>query len=285
MFGAVIRIGKGQKMAKYKKKSREEVRAQKERMKGSIESEQDHIWFESETLKEFLLFAVKFRRYSYNNQLLIHAQKPGAAMVRTYKQWADCGRQVKKGEKGIEIFAPLPRKKTVEEEKLDSQGRKITGPDGKAVKEKKTIDYMDFRVEYVYDYGQTEGQPVPGLESITEDPLYETDGDLHQALKQACGDIPEGIPVQEMVFMACELAARKHFGSCGEQEAKARAYILSGYLQIELPEAYAQSVFSWAKGREKKEIFTLMQRVQKTAKGIITTMEQEDFVCTRPLSV
>lgn len=269
--------GKDGKMTNYKKKSREEARAQKERMRTSMESEQDQIWFESETLKEFLLFAVKFRRYSYNNQLLIHAQRPGAAMVQTYKQWLDYGRQVKKGEKGIEIFAPSPRKKTVEEEKLDGNGKKVIGPDGKVVKEEKTIDYMDFRVEYVYDYGQTEGRPIPELEAVSEDPLYETDEDLHKALERACGDIPGGVPVPEMVFTASSLAVRERFGSCGEEEAKACAYILSGYLQIELPEACAQSVFSWAKGRERKEVSVLMQKVQKTAKEVIKKMEQEDF--------
>ena len=269
--------GKDVKMENYKKKSRKEARAQKERMRTSMESEQDQIWFESETLKEFLLFAVKFRRYSYNNQLLIHAQRPGAAMVQTYKQWLDYGRQVKKGEKGLEIFAPSPRKKTVEEEKLDGNGKKVIGPDGKVVKEEKTIDYMDFRVEYVYDYGQTEGRPVPELEAVSEDPLYETDEDLHKALERACGDIPEGVPVPEMVFTTSSLAVRERFGSCGEEEAKACAYILSGYLQIELPEACAQSVFSWAKGRERKEVSVLMQKVQKTAKEVIKKMEQEDF--------
>lgn len=271
-------------MAAYKKKSREEIKAQKERMKGSMEWEQDQIWFESETLKRFLLFAVRFRRYSYNNQLLIHAQKPGATMVRTYKQWLDCGRQVKKGEKGIEIFAPSPRKKTVEKEKLDSNGKRMVGPDGKVVKEEKTIDYMDFRVEYVYDYGQTEGQPIPELEATSEDPIYETDEDLYTALKRVWGHIPAGLPVAEMVLMASEFAIKENFGSCGEQEAKACAYILSGYLQMELPDGYAQSVFSWAKGRERKEISALMQKVQKTAKEIIHKIEQEDFVCTRPLS-
>ena len=100
---------------------------------------------------------------------------------------------------------------------------------------------------------------------------------IGKALVIDCGDIPEGVPVPEMVFTASSLAVRERFGSCGEEEAKACAYILSGYLQIELPEACAQSVFSWAKGRERKEVSVLMQKVQKTAKEVIKKMEQEDF--------
>lgn len=272
-------------MASYKKKSREEVKAQKKRLNGCIEAEQDHIWFEVATLKEFLLFAVKFRRYSYHNQVLIHAQKPGATMVHTYKQWMDCKRQVKRGEKGIEIFAPSPRKRTVEKEKLDAKGKKMIGADGKVVKEEETIAYMDYRVEYVYDYSQTEGNPIPELETTAEDPIYETDGDLHAALKKVSGDVLAGIPIEDMILTVAQTEMKRNFGICEDQEAKACAYILAGYLQTELPDTYAREVFSWAKGRDGKEISAFMKKVQATSLEIIKKMEQEESTCTRPLSV
>ena len=47
----------------------------------------------------------------FANILLIHAQRPGATLVRDYQQWTAAGRQVRKGEHGIAVFAipPQPR--------------------------------------------------------------------------------------------------------------------------------------------------------------------------------
>ena len=45
----------------------------------------------------------------FANILLIHAQRPGATLVRDYRQWTAAGRQVRKGEHGIAIFAIPPR--------------------------------------------------------------------------------------------------------------------------------------------------------------------------------
>ena len=45
----------------------------------------------------------------FANILLIHAERPGATLVRDYQQWTAAGRQVRKGEHGIAIFAIPPR--------------------------------------------------------------------------------------------------------------------------------------------------------------------------------
>lgn len=46
------------------------------------------------------------RRYSFRNSALIFAQCPHATDVRGFGQWQKCGRQVRKGERGIRILAP-----------------------------------------------------------------------------------------------------------------------------------------------------------------------------------
>src|SRR5262245_57574001 len=61
----------------------------------------------SETLKNYLAAAGRFHRYSWGNVLLINSQRPDATRVAGFHTWHDFGRWVKKGEKGIMIFAPV----------------------------------------------------------------------------------------------------------------------------------------------------------------------------------
>jgi hypothetical protein len=51
--------------------------------------------------------AAKFHEYSFRNVVLIAMQKPEASWVTGYNSWRKLGRQVKKGERGIEILAPM----------------------------------------------------------------------------------------------------------------------------------------------------------------------------------
>src|SRR4051812_18496015 len=65
----------------------------------------------SEGWLQYLDFASKFRQYSFNNTMLILIQCPNATRVASYKKWTELGRQVRKGEKGLQIFAPMMRKR------------------------------------------------------------------------------------------------------------------------------------------------------------------------------
>src|SRR6266566_4498317 len=52
----------------------------------------------------------KFHRYSLQNTLLIALQRPDASNVAGYRAWQDkFGRNVRKGEKGIRILAPVTK--------------------------------------------------------------------------------------------------------------------------------------------------------------------------------
>ena len=76
--------------------------------------------FESGRYAAYLRTMSRFHRYSVNNQMLIHMQKPDATLVAGFNKWrSQFERHVKKGEKGIQIIAPTPFKKRVEEQKLD----------------------------------------------------------------------------------------------------------------------------------------------------------------------
>jgi len=97
----------------------------------------------SEGWIEYLNFASKFRQYSLNNTLLILCQRPDATHVASYKKWVELGRQVRKGEKSLQIFAPMTRKR--EDKETGEEKRYISG----------------FRLVPVFDVSQTEGDPIP----------------------------------------------------------------------------------------------------------------------------
>jgi hypothetical protein len=110
-------------------------------------------------LGDFLRFQAKFRRYSFSNVLLIYMQKPDATRVAGIKTWNSLGRRIKKGEKGIAIFAPMIRK--VKEDEKDTETIEISEED--LSKPEKSERLFGFRPVYVFDVSQTEGDPLPEL--------------------------------------------------------------------------------------------------------------------------
>ena len=76
---------------------------------------------DGEEFKRYLSVAAHFHHYSPNNCLLILMQRPDATRVAGYRKWQELGRQVRKGEKGIKILAPISRRvKSEADEDTDS---------------------------------------------------------------------------------------------------------------------------------------------------------------------
>lgn len=123
--------------------------------------------FDSDQYRRYLSTMSRFHRYSLNNVMLIHMQRPDATLVAGFNKWRDqFGRNVKKGEKGIKIIAPTPFKKKVEKVKLDPDTQApMLDRDGNAIMEEKEIQIPLFKVVSVFDVSQTEGKPLPELVS------------------------------------------------------------------------------------------------------------------------
>lgn len=121
--------------------------------------------FDSEKYAQYLQTMSRFHRYSVNNVMLIHSQKPNATRVAGFNKWRDdFGRHVKRGEKGIQIIAPIFYKKKIEEMKRDPDtDAPILDKDGKAIFEEKEVKVPMFKVVSVFDVSQTEGRPLPEL--------------------------------------------------------------------------------------------------------------------------
>ena len=144
-----------------------EQKSIKDRLREITESIEQGIkdLFESEKYRQYLRTMSRFHRYSVNNTLLIAMQRPDATRVAGYNKWRDqFGRHVRKGEKGIQIIAPTPYKKKIEEVKLDPDTKApLLDKDGNAIMEEKEIKIPMFRVVSVFDVSQTEGRPLPQL--------------------------------------------------------------------------------------------------------------------------
>jgi antirestriction protein ArdC len=120
--------------------------------------------FESEQYKTYLKTLSKFHNYSANNCLLIAMQCPNASYVAGFNDWRDkFKRPVKKGEKGMKIFAPAPFKTKKEVDRLDASGKPVIGKDGKRVKDEKEITVPAFKIATVFDASQTDGEPLPQI--------------------------------------------------------------------------------------------------------------------------
>ncbi|MBP5719342.1 MAG: DUF1738 domain-containing protein, partial [Abditibacteriota bacterium] len=146
-------------IAETTKSNHDRVREIAEGIEGKIQN-----LFASDQYAAYLKTAAKFHRYSLNNTILIFAQRPEATRVASYKVWQQLGRQVNKGEKGIEIIAPSSFKRTVREKRIDPATRQeMTGADGKPVFTEREIQIPSYRTVKVFDIAQTEGAPLPEI--------------------------------------------------------------------------------------------------------------------------
>jgi len=110
----------------------------------------------SQEMQDYFEFSSKFHNYSWNNRLLIFMQKRNASRVAGFRTWQSLGRRIKKGEKGIMIFAPRFYKVKVKETQIDAE----TGEEFEVVSEQERIYFVPV---YVFDVSQTEGKPLPEL--------------------------------------------------------------------------------------------------------------------------
>ena len=119
--------------------------------------------------------AARFREYSPTNQLLILLQRPGASRVAGYRVWQGLGRQVRKGERGITILAPVRRRSSTdsttgtgvdggESTVLDSPfpAEQSTAPTDEQGAGRAARALVGFTAVTVFDLAQTDGDPLPG---------------------------------------------------------------------------------------------------------------------------
>jgi hypothetical protein len=107
----------------------------------------------SETLTAYLAAMARFHNYSFGNIVAIARQRPTATRVAGFRAWKEMGRFVKRGEKGIQILAPMTgyrRRNEATEQEPEEKPRPVL---------------IGFRIVHVWDISQTEGVDLPEYES------------------------------------------------------------------------------------------------------------------------
>ena len=268
--------------------------------------------FDSDCYKEFLTAMSKFHDYSLNNTILIAMQ--GGNLVKGYRQWEkEFDRHVKKGEKGIKIFAPAPYKVKKLVDKIDPETRKpMLDREGKVVKEEKEITVPAFKVITVFDISQTEGKEFPDLSVkplLADVEQYE---DFFAALEKASPvpiafeqitngangyfsltdkriAIKEGVSELQAVKTAIhEIAhAKLHDVDLNappeqqnrvdrrsrEVQAESVAYTVCQHFGLDTSDYSFGYVAGWSSGKEMTELKASLETIQATAKELITEIE------------
>ena len=268
--------------------------------------------FTSEMYTKYLLTMSKFHNYSFNNTLLIAMQRPDATLVAGYNAWKNkFNRYVKKGEKGIQIIAPAPVKEREEREKIDKDtGLTVLNENGEPEIEVVERVIPRFRVTTVFDYAQTDGEPLPTLEVNELTARVKDYTLLKEAIEQVSpvpirfGEI-EGSAKGYYSHMDKEICVRADMGESqtiktmihevahamlhdndqmkqrGEEkdqltketEAESIAFTVCSALGIDTSDYSFPYVASWASGKELKELKDSMDTIRLTAADFLEKLE------------
>lgn len=230
----------------------------------------------SEKLKAYLSAMARFHNYSWANTLLIQYQYPTATHVAGFHSWQRLGRYVKKGSKGIAIFAPiLFKKKTTEED-----------------------DVVSFRTVYIFDVSQTKGKPLPEFSQVSGDP-----SDYIDRLKQYVDSqgikleyyesgLAEGMSCGGVIRLKKSLGPAEQFsvlvhettheilhrGKKADQkvletEAEAVAFVVSQAIGLDTDTA--SSDYIQLNQGTKETLMESLGNIQKTASQIITAITED----------
>lgn len=150
---------------------REQLAALQERLTEQVESLRN-----TAEWKRMLDFASKFHRYSANNMLLIWGQcqnkfergelpSPEPGSVAGFNTWKLLGRTVDKGQRGIQIMAPVRYRSTLIKDASGEVRRPERGEKPASGEElvKGAREIATFRVEHVFTVDQTSGEPLPSI--------------------------------------------------------------------------------------------------------------------------
>ena len=268
--------------------------------------------FTSEMYTKYLLTMSKFHNYSFNNTLLIAMQRPDATLVAGYNAWKNkFNRYVKKGEKGIQIIAPAPVKEREEREKIDKDtGLTVLNENGEPEIEVVERVIPRFRVTTVFDYAQTDGEPLPTLEvneltarvkdytllkeaieQVSPVPIRfgEIEGNAKgyysHVDKEICvrADMGESQTIKTMIHevahaMLHDSDQMKQRGEEKDQltketEAESIAFTVCSALGIDTSDYSFPYVASWASGKELKELKDSMDTIRLTAANFLEKLE------------
>jgi hypothetical protein len=233
----------------------------------------------SEEMRRYLDTIARFHKYSPNNLWLILMAKPEATMVAGYHKWREMGRFVKKGEKGIAILAPVIIK---DKDDIDEDNEKLVG----------------FKVVYVFDLSQTDGEPLPKAPcwkspeknaELTERLIRFAEGNsIKVSIKQLSGDI-QGISKGGAIVLSPDAGVktlvheivheilhhdndRPENPTIRELEAESIAYVVSKHFGLD---GLSSPNYNALHGATSEMIMQHLECIRSTAAKIITAIEED----------
>jgi hypothetical protein len=230
-----------------------------------------------------------FHSYSFNNCCLIINQCPDASSVAGFNAWKKLNRNVKKGEKGIRILAPMTYKDAEDPE----------------------LVRVSFRAVAVFDVSQTEGEPLPEIVTrlegddngvlaalkefatnkgfrVVEEEMGETNGSCSYRSPITITLNPNRSLLQQAKTLAHELGhALLHCGenytghdakSAMELEAESVAFVVLQHFGIDSGDYSFGYISHWAAaGADLEPVIAQLKesgaRIQKATNEIIGAME------------
>jgi len=252
----------------------------------------------SDTFRAYLDVQARFHKYSWHNSMLILFQRPDSSRVAGFQTWKKLGRFVRKGERGIMIFAPCP---------FHREARNDAG-------ESESIDGIFFKPVHVFDVAQTDGKELPDVDC----PVVDSDASaLLNALERVAGkrgivvkydalvgqglgyatDKGESIVIdntnptgQRAKTLCHELAhCALHFGksdkstvltrSMAELEAESIAYVVCRHFGLDTEVRSSAYIALWQ--GDGKGLRASLERIAATARGIIDDVDALESVESR----
>lgn len=253
-------------------------------------------YLDSENFKNYLDFVSQFHNYSFNNILLLKAQKSDITMIASFKKWNDLGRKIKKSEQALFVFAPR------EVYKKDADGNYIKDNNGEFIKS------TYFKLVPVFDISQTSGaklpQPIYRLEENFKDPLefkriFESiskvsnvpirfeefseesnlNGYYHHEKKEIV--IRKKMSEQMIVKTLLHELVHSRIHSLDENrsqkefEAESVAYIVANHFGIDTSNYTFGYLSSWTDEGRKIEMFTTaLENITKEAQSLIRELDK-----------
>lgn len=252
--------------------------------------------FNSKQYTDYLNMEAKFHNYSVNNIILIALQCPEASRVAGFGAWKkNFNRNVKKGEKAIQILAPVVHKREVKKPESETDSGE---------EETKEVKWITYRRVNVFDVSQTEGDPLPELgvnelkgnvkeykrflEALQqESPVLVSYEDVDGGAKGYFSKAEKKIVVQKGMSEAqtiktliheithAKLHSEKNEKSSRtkEVEAESVAYIVGQRYGIDTSDYSFGYIAGWSSGKDRKELKNSLNTICATAAEIIDALD------------
>jgi antirestriction protein ArdC len=264
----------------------------------------------SEAWVRMLRVAARFTRYSPTNVLLLwmQAEQRGVSLsqVAGYRAWQEMGRQVVKGARSFAVRAPVRRRLSIEEatERARTGQRPAFDADGRPA-----LVVRGFRLERVFRYEDTEGEPLPEAPEVgyvtgdTPAGAWDTLAALAARAGYRLTTEPEDDPetrghtdftrwivnidprhdeaervhvlVHELGHIRCDHETRRDVSRAQrETEAESVAFIVGTVLGLHLRDVAAVYVGGWTDG-DPDTITAAQAAIHTAARGLLADLEHQ----------